>query len=125
MDNWNKWSGMARVPWDVSYQNARANRQKGAGYFGPLKRPDGYVSTELSAGIEVGRNKTPLDIPLLVPTLTREEIDLLLSGKKATQEILDKAINHAYMRMQKGLSPFAQQGEQRPLPPKKKQDGQI
>ena len=90
-------------------------REKGPGYFGALKRPDGMISTELSIGVtgpEYGNKET--QIPLLVPTLTRNEIAYLLSGKEPTPEIIKKAEIHAQIRLSKGLSPFAQAGP--PLP---------
>jgi len=90
---------------------------KGAGFFGPLKRPDGMVSTELSAGIsgpEFGGKETL--VPLLVPTLSRSEIDYLLAGNKPTDEIVAKAKEYALSRIQSGKSPFAGPGEQREPP---------
>jgi hypothetical protein len=84
--------------------------KKGLGFFGELQRPDGKVSTELSIG--VGFDGKDTEIPLLVPTLTKQEIDWLLSGKKATKTIVDKAVAHARKRMKDGKSPFAEQGEQ-------------
>src|SRR3990167_6606954 len=78
---------------------------KGEGYFGPLKRPDGGISTELSIGVDFDGQET--EIPLLIPTLTQPEIDLLLSGEKPTSEIVDKAVSHARMRLKQGKSPFA------------------
>src|SRR4030042_453263 len=92
-------------------------REKGLGYFGPLKRPDRAISTELSIGVtgpEYGNKET--EIPLLVPTLAREEIDYLLAGNKPTKSIIRKAEEYARIRISKGLSPFAQKGEQGKLP---------
>lgn len=82
---------------------------KGYGFLGLLQRPDGDWSTELSVGVEIDGNE--VEIPLLVPTLTKSEQAWLLSadlGKMdVPQEILDKAISHARKRIQGGLSPFA------------------
>ncbi len=88
--------------------------QKGLGFFGPLQRPDGDISTELSIG--VGFDDRETEIPLLVPTLNQQEIDFLLSGGEATQEITGKAVSNARQRIGQGLSPFAQEGEQQTLP---------
>lgn len=79
--------------------------KKGTGYLGELKRPDGSVSTELSVGVDFGAGET--EIPLLVPTLTKDEINHLLSGKKETPQIMDKAVKHAIERLKQGKSPFA------------------
>ena len=83
---------------------------KGTGFLGVLKRPDGKVSTEISIGVQFGGEE--IEIPSLVPTLTSEEIQLLLEGGKPTKEIIDKAVKHAKERIAQGKSPFAGKGEQ-------------
>ncbi|MCK5023123.1 MAG: hypothetical protein KAS04_03045, partial [Candidatus Aenigmarchaeota archaeon] len=88
----------------------KPKREKGLGYFGALKRPDGGVSTELSIGTEFDGKE--MEIPALVPTLTQEEIDHLLQHDKPTETIFKKAVDHAKMRMKQGKDPFAQEGEQ-------------
>jgi len=91
---------------------------KGKGYFGMLPHEGGGSSTELSAEHpDIG------EYPLLVPTLTREEIDHLLSGKKATDNIYFKAEEHAERRKKQGKSPFAHPDELRHPLPKKMADG--
>ena len=82
---------------------------KGLGFFGILNRPDGQISTELSAGVNFGQGEVA--IPLLVPSLNRSETNQILSGDRISNNIFDKAVRHARERMGKGLSPFAQQGE--------------
>ena len=95
---------------------------KGLGYFGKLKRPDGMESTEISTGIGVDGKE--IEIPMLVPTLTQKEVDQLLriplpppSGFKFPKPIVDKAIAHYQKRVAEGKSPFAQQGEQGTVAP--------
>ena len=93
--------------------------QKGAGYFGVLKRPDGNVSTEISIGVGLGGKE--MDIPLIVPTLTKSELNKLLSmplGKNFNppESIIKKAVDHARMRIDQGKSPFAAPGEQMEMP---------
>lgn len=86
---------------------------KGKGYLGVLKRPDGGVSTELSAGFNIDGQET--DIPLLVPTLSKQEVDYLLSAKeddkdyfkKMPPQIMDKALEHAKKRRKEGKSVYA------------------
>jgi hypothetical protein len=58
----------------------------------------------------------------LVPTLTHEEIQLLLSGEQPTQDIYQKAESFARARIGAGKSPFADKGEQRPAPQSADQD---
>lgn len=82
---------------------------KGDGFLGPLTRPDGRTSTELSAGVNIDGKET--EVPLLVPTLTQDEVDYLLDGNKPTDEIVQKAVDHANERISAGQSPFAGSGE--------------
>jgi hypothetical protein len=92
-----------------------ATRQKGRGYLGPLNRPDGRVSTELSIGVNMEGEET--EIPTLVPGLTQEEIDLLLTiddPKDIPQTIIDKAIDHARKRRSAGKNFFAQREDFKP-----------
>ena len=95
---------------------------KGNGWFGILpskdpKYPPGAVSTELSAtGNIKGPDGKPVLYPLIVPTLTHEELQHLLSGKKPTDDIYNKAEEFAAQRIKQGLSPFANPTEQMPLP---------
>src|SRR5690349_2801603 len=98
----------------TDYGKRQDGTAKGLGFFGEIPRPDGSISTELSADADIdGQN---VSFPLLVPTLSREEIDHLVSGKQPTPQIFDKAIGFAVQRMKAGLSPFAGHGEQGPLP---------
>jgi len=78
--------------------------KKGYGWLGVLKRPDGKISTELSIGVTMDGKQ--IEIPSLVPTLTKKEIDFLLEGNKPSKEIIDKAIEHAKKRISQGKSPF-------------------
>ena len=92
-----------------------SERKKGKGYFGPLKRPDKKISTELSFTFHRPEfNQAEIEAPLLVPSLDYDEVKLLLSGKKPTDSIYNKAEEYAMMRISFGLSPFAQEGEQDP-----------
>ncbi len=78
---------------------------KGKGFFGDLKRPDGDSSTELSSEFEYEGKK--VEYPLIVPTLSKAELDILLKGEQPTDEIYDKAESWAKFRINKGMSPFA------------------
>ncbi len=79
---------------------------KGQGWFGPLQMKDnsGKTATEMSLGFDF--NGKQVLAPALVPTLTPEEVNHLLSVKKATPEIISKAAEHTKARMKQGLSPF-------------------
>ncbi len=93
----------------ADFGNREDGTKKSTGYFGVLPRPDGSVSTELSIGVNFD-GKEHL-IPALVPTLNKDEINYLLSGKKPTNEIVDKAVEHARIRISQGKSPFASSNE--------------
>jgi len=77
---------------------------KGTGFLGELKRPDGKISTELSIGVELDGQE--VQVPSLVPTLNETEISHLLSGKKPTKTIINKAVQHARDRINEGKSHF-------------------
>jgi len=89
-------------------------REKGAGYFGALVRPDKRVSSEISIGVDFGQGE--MEIPTLVPTLTPQEVQTLLSlpeGRPIPRPIVDKAVAFARQRLAAQLSPFAGAGEAR------------
>lgn len=76
---------------------------KGQGWLGPLPMTDGsgQSATELTIGVD-GE-----DIPLLVPTLTQDELDHILSGNRPTREMVDKAAAFAEERRRQGFSVYA------------------
>ena len=88
---------------------------KGKGFFGDIPTKDGSTMTEYSSAFEVG-SKT-VSYPLLVPTLTADELNLLRSTGEVTPEIEKKAQQYALTRLAEGKSPFASPQELRfPLP---------
>lgn len=92
---------------------------KGKGYFGEIPRADDPTrfSTELSATGDLTDKQGKLVLyPLIHGDSTREEIDHLLSGKPLTSVMYERAEIHAAKRLQAGKSPFAEEGEQKPLP---------
>ncbi len=86
--------------------------EKGPGFLGVLKRPDGKVSSEISVSTSdlMGKDGKEVLFPTLVPTLTKEEVDFLLSSDLEKTEIPDsiflKAFDHARGRIKQGKSPF-------------------
>jgi len=86
---------------------------KGKGYFGYLDTPNGRPMTEYSREDEKG------EYPLVVPTLTKKELERVKS-EDITPDIEDKAHSWAKTRRSAGKSPFAQPDEPRiPIPKKK------
>ena len=95
-----------------------SNDEKGTGWLGPMKRPDGGISTEISMGTAIGGKE--VEIPLMVPTLNEKEIKYLLNTPiesktfmdKMPSSIIKKAVDHANMRMKQGKSPFKERNEE-------------
>lgn len=106
---------------DKSRWEKRADgSEKGMGWLGLRRRPDGNVSSEISSGIQV--NGKEMDVPLMVPGLTKPELDYLMTNdpdleknpdffKKMPRSILQKAQNFAKRRIEQGKSPFRQPDE--------------
>jgi hypothetical protein len=94
---------------DYGYGNRPDKTKKGLGYFGELERPDGTgVMTEYSIGVPI--NGKEMDVPTLVPTLTLDEIRLILhlqEGEDMPRSIVHKAIDHAHQRLSQGKPIFA------------------
>tara|TARA_R110000822_G_scaffold57697_1_gene144805 strand:- start:228 stop:620 length:393 start_codon:yes stop_codon:yes gene_type:complete len=88
---------------------------KGKGYFGEIPVNQGGAMTEFSSAYE--QDGKMVSHPLLVPTLNKQEIDLLRMGIKPTPEIYKKAQDYAQQRIAAGQSPFATPQELRyPMP---------
>ncbi len=86
---------------------------KGDGFLGVLQLPGGGVATEFSVGVQLeSKGGAETDIPTLVPTLTKQEIDLMINDiipnqKEVPPKILQKAVDHANKRVREGKSVFA------------------
>ena len=93
---------------NFDYGNRPDGTAKGTGFFGLLNRPDGTDSTELSIGVEMDGKETL--IPAIVPTLTQDELNTVLTSG-VTPQIVRKAADYARERISNGLNPFWQQGE--------------
>lgn len=95
-----------------------AETPKGLGYFGNLQRPDGGIMGEYSLSPTINGRK--VEIPSMVPTLTREELQSMLvlpDAAQPTAAIQQKALAFAKQRLAAGLPVFARQGEQQSLYP--------
>lgn len=106
------------APYGFRYGNDQAVNNpftaKGKGYFGQLPAQDG-VATELSSIFE--HNGKQVEHPLIVPTLTKQELQHLTAGNEPTPEIYSKAEQFAISRIKQGKSPFAGHDELRyPIP---------
>lgn len=87
---------------------------KGTGWLGELPLKGGGVATEYSIGVNIGGKE--MDIPSLVPTLTKDEVslmtqDLIPNGKPLPEAIVRKAAEHAKKMMAEGKSVWANDGK--------------
>lgn len=83
---------------------------KGDGFLGPQRRADGGVSSEITVGVNIGGKD--IDVPTMVPTLTPQERNWLLTNdvsdpSKLPPSIVQKASDHARSRILAGKSVFA------------------
>jgi len=100
-----------RSQWDKRVDGS----DKGDGWLGVRKRPDGGVSSEISAGITINGKET--EVPLMVPGLSKDELRYLMTNdpnlernpdffKKMPEGVWEKAEAHAKKRIAAGKSPF-------------------
>lgn len=102
-----------------NYGDRPDGSQKGSGFLGELKLPNGGVATEYSvqsAAVKVDGRQ--VDFPTLVPTLTKAERDLMVkdiipNGKQPPESVMQKAIDHAKKRLASGKRQFADDNEVR------------
>lgn len=109
-------AGLRASNFNEEFGNRPDGSPKGKGFLGVLQRPDGGVMTEYSVGVNIGGKE--VDIPTLVPTLTKGEVQTLLSIKdneKIPDGIMKKAVAYAKQRTAQGKPVFAQEGEQTDL----------
>lgn len=100
----------------ASYGTRKDGSPKGPGFFGELARTDDRESYSTELATTFSFDGKPVLAPVLVPTLTAEEIAHLVDGGQPTASIAKKAASHARERLRAGKSPFAEFGEQGPLP---------
>lgn len=93
----------------ANYGQRPNGTNKGTGYLGELQMQDGSgdVATEMTIGVNFDGKET--DIPAIVPTLSREQIEYITKGGDINKrkDIIQKAVDHAKKRMKDGLSPYA------------------
>ena len=111
----NKFTGLSEPRYLEESQKITEGSLKGKGYFGAIPTKDGSMMTEYSSAFDVD-GKT-ISYPLIVPTLTADELNLLRITGEATPEIEKKAQDFAMERLAQGKNPFASPKELRyPLP---------
>ena len=85
---------------------------KGTGFLGIIPMTDGSnrVMTEQSVGFNYGDKE--VQVPLINPYMTREEITHLANGGKPTEEMIRKTGEWGFNRLQQDISPFITPAEQ-------------
>jgi hypothetical protein len=101
---------------DPSMYRSDGSKKSAQGFLGPVKNNvEGGTMTEVSVGMEI--NGQEMEVPTMVPTLTKKEIETLANmqlegnAKNIPESIIMKAKQHALQRIEQGLSPFYQDGE--------------
>jgi hypothetical protein len=99
-------NGQGIAPYGIRYAEnlSQPTTAKRGGYFGNIGTINEPM-TELSSSFDIG-GKT-VQYPLIVPTLTSDELNLLRSGGEPTPEIINKAEKFAMSRLSRGQDPFA------------------
>jgi hypothetical protein len=89
---------------------------KGNGFYGMLPRTDhpGQRSSEFSVGLDLG-DGVETSVPSMVPGLSHDQMQSLLSHDMPSQDILDKARSFAIQRRLTGLPYFARPQEENKL----------
>jgi hypothetical protein len=104
----NRLAGLKQGPYRTPDMLREDGSVKGPGFLGSLYSPDGKtVMTEKSIGINIdGKN---IDVPSLVPTLTKDEVEFIRNGgdPRAKPEIVQKAADYAKERVAQGKGVFA------------------
>jgi len=95
------------APYGLRYSESVADQPqiKSRGYLGAIPTTEGMPMTELSSSFEL--DGQVIQHPLIVPTLTAQELQLLQMGGEPTPEIYTKAQQFALDRIRQGMSPFA------------------
>jgi hypothetical protein len=101
--------GMRAAPgtYDPNFGIRPDGTAKGNGFLGVLmgRGPNkGQAMTEYSVGVNI--DGKDMDVPTLVPTLTPNEVNMVLNGR-LTDSIVQKAAQHARARLQQGYGVFA------------------
>ena len=103
---------------DRGFGDREDGSKKGFGFMGMLKRPnDENKSSEISIGVNI--NGKDVLIPSMVPTLTKSQLNVLLSlppGTMPPRDIIQAASKFAQDRISKGLPPFARVDEEGTYP---------
>ena len=89
---------------DYGMRNNPSDGKKYTGWRGVFKDKEGNPMTEFSMG--VGLDGKEVEIPIIVPKTTNREVQILLDGGQPTEAMIQKAVDHARIRIKQNRSPF-------------------
>ena len=105
-----------RTRWEKRQREKKMTRpdgtKKDVGFLGVLNLPNGGTTSEYSVQSDAVKvNGKRIDFPTLVPTLTEEELDLMVNdiipnNRPIPESIMQKAIAHAKKRINEGKGVF-------------------
>ena len=98
-------TGMAPYGARWASQPGEPFQAKGLGYMGKVPSASGQPMTELSTTFDL--NGRQIAAPLMVPTLSVQEMRALQAGGEPTESIYRKAFEYAMRRQQQGRDTFA------------------
>tara|TARA_R110000751_G_scaffold54334_3_gene117012 strand:+ start:2706 stop:3005 length:300 start_codon:yes stop_codon:yes gene_type:complete len=89
---------------DYGPRHNPADGKKYTGWKGVHINKKGEKVTEHSMGF--GMDGKEVEVPMIVPSTTKQELDIILNLGKETPAMIKKATDHAKMRIKQGKSPF-------------------
>ena len=89
---------------DYGPRHNPADGKKYTGWKGIHINKEGKEVTEHSMGF--GMDGKEVEVPMIVPSTTKQELDIILNKGKVTPAMIKKATDHAKMRIKQGKSPF-------------------
>tara|TARA_R110002126_G_scaffold95864_2_gene224793 strand:+ start:3938 stop:4366 length:429 start_codon:yes stop_codon:yes gene_type:complete len=101
---------------DPNIFRSDGSKKSARGFLGPVQHSNGRTMTEVSVGVPI--NGEEMEIPLFVPGMPQEELDMLSNmeiegnAKNFPRTSMLRAIEHAMRRLEEGKSPFYQDGEE-------------
>jgi hypothetical protein len=84
---------------------------KGMGFLGDLRDPQGVHMTEYSMGVNFDGEE--VEIPSIVPTLTKKELKEIVNNKNVPDTAVQKAVDFARKRIKEGKSVWASEGDRK------------
>lgn len=91
---------------DKNYGKRNDGSDKGSGWLGEIKQTNDKFATELTYDYDTPYGR--FSMPLIVPTLTENEIESIRMGEQPTEEMHKKAFKHGLNRILQWKSPYSE-----------------